>query len=90
MGEDEVRRIAEAVAAKLQESSTHSHDGEKCAGMPACCVQCRLSPEEHAEQHRAMKGALKIRSVVVVKIVEYGAVVLFVWLLTRMGFKVPQ
>lgn len=84
MGEDEVGRIADAVVSRLQDG------GGKCGGMPACCAKCSLTPEEHAEQHRAMKGALKVRSVVVVKILEYGAVFLAIWLLTRMGLKVPQ
>lgn len=84
MVEDEVTRIAEAVAAAL------SKDGAGKCGAPACCAKCPISPEEHAEQHRAMKGALKVRSVVVVKILEYGTIVLIVWALTRMGFKVPQ
>jgi hypothetical protein len=84
VGDDDVKRIAEAVALALAKDN-----GGKC-GAPACCSKCPLSPEEHAEQHRAMKGALKVRSVVVVKILEYGAIVLVVWALTRMGFKVPQ
>ena len=84
MGEDDVKRIAEAVALAIAKDASG-----KC-GAPACCSKCPISPEEHAEQHRAMKGALKVRSVVVVKILEYGAIVLVVWVLTRMGFKVPQ
>lgn len=84
MGEDEVRRIAEAVTAAL------AKEGAGKCGVPTCCAKCPISPEEHAEQHRAMKGALKVRSIIVVKILEYGAIVIAVWALTRMGFKVPQ
>ena len=84
MGDDDVKRIAEAVAIAL------AKEGNGKCGAPDCCSKCPIGPEEHAEQHRAMKGALKVRSVVVVKILEYGAVVLAVWVLTRMGFKVTQ
>ena len=82
MGENEVDRLAVALADKLKQDN-------KC-GQAACCAKCPLSPEEHAEQHRAMKGALKMRSVVVVKILEYGAIAIAIWALTKMGLKVSQ
>ena len=81
MGDIEIERIAEAVAAKLQ--------GGHC-GQGACCAKCSLTPEDHAEQHRAMAGALKMRSVVIVKILEWGAVAIAVWIAVRLGFPVPK
>jgi hypothetical protein len=77
MSDLDVERLAEALAEKLQ-------DG-KC-GQASCCAKCSLTPEDHAEQHRAMSGALKMRSVVVVKILEWGAVAIVAWVAMRMGW----
>ncbi|MFU2208171.1 hypothetical protein [Solidesulfovibrio sp. C21] len=78
MSDLDVERLADALAEKLQ--------GGKCGQQAACCAKCSLTPEEHAEQHRAMSGALKMRSVVVVKILEWGAVAIVAWVAMRMGW----
>jgi len=76
MNDVDITRLAEAIAAKISEG--------KC-GQAACCAKCPITPEEHAEQHRAMKGALKMRSIVVVKILEWGAIAIVGWFVMRMG-----
>lgn len=78
LSDADVERIAHEVAKHIA----------PCPTTGACCVHCTLTPDEHAEQHRAMAGALKMRNVVFVKIVEWGAVAIVVWMATKFGLAV--
>lgn len=73
LSEQDAELIAAAVAKTM------------CHGGGACCATCRMTPEEHAQQHAAIGSAMKVRSVVWVKAVEWGTVFLLAWAAAKFG-----